>query len=81
MIAIFFQKGPNMIAISKNIVESRGYDFWTNLDEIYGRKDCNNIWSDSEFPLQSYLVPCFIKISIIFGLNCFLHCKHNWSLS
>ena len=29
-----FQKGPNMIAMSKFVQESRDYDSWTNLVKI-----------------------------------------------
>ena len=31
MLAILVKKGLNMLAISKIVLESRDYDFWTNL--------------------------------------------------
>ena len=47
-----------MIAKAKFVLESRDYDFWTNLVEINFRsmqsylvhfeRDCNHIWSDSD---------------------------------
>ena len=39
-----FQKGPNMIAMLKFVLESRGYDFWINLaKQVFD--DCKLIWS------------------------------------
>ena len=39
-----FRKGPNMIAMSKMLLESRDYDFWTNLAKTNFRS------------LQAYLI-------------------------
>ena len=64
-----FQRGPNMIAISKIVPGSRTYHFWPILAKtncwclqsylVPFERDCNYIWSDSQFTLQSYhyLVP------------------------
>ena len=66
-----YQLGPNMNAMSKIVLGSRDYDFWTNLVKINFRllqsylvffEDCNHIWSDSELTLQSYLVPMIPNI-------------------
>ena len=75
-----FQKGRNMIVMSKSILESRGYDFWTNLAEIvrFGTEiafifdplcyeDCNHIYFSSLLSLQSYLTLFMKIIAIIFG--------------
>ena len=58
------QLGPNMIAMSKSVLGSRDYDFWTNPVKVNFRllqsylvlfeRDCNHIWSDSELKLHSY---------------------------
>ena len=57
------QLGPNMIAMSKIVLRSGHYDFSTNLAKTNFRslqsyfvlfeKDCNHIWPDWEFTLQS----------------------------
>ena len=62
-----FQSGLNMIAISKFVLKSRDYDFWTNLAKTNFRS------------LQSYLVQ-FGKIAIIYGPIRYWHCKHIWPL-
>ena len=72
-----FEKGPNMITPSKIILESRDYDFLTNLVRINFRllqsylalfeKDCNDIWSDWELTFQSYLIAMTKIIAIISG--------------
>ena len=72
-----YQLGPNMIAMSKIVLWSRDYDFWTNLVEMNCRLlqsylvpfewDCNHIWSVSEQRLQSYLVLIVILFAIIYG--------------
>ena len=61
-----YQKGPNTIAMSKFVPESRDYDFWTkhmntNFRSLQSylvpfERDCNHIWSDTKLSLQSYLV-------------------------
>ena len=70
-----FQKGPNMIAMSKFVLESHDYDFWTNLVKtkfwslqsylILFERDCNHKWFVSELKLQLYLVHLKIIIAFI----------------
>ena len=59
-----FQWGPNMLAMSKIVLESRDYDVWTNLAKTNFRG------------LQAYLVPFETEIVDILGLNYDHHCKH-----
>ena len=76
--------------MSENVLQSRDYDFWTNLAIKNNRslqsylvaieKDCNHIWSNSVFRLQSYLVPLVMKIAFILGPHSDHHCNHIWSL-
>ena len=83
------QLGPNMIAMTKIVLESREYDFWTNLLKIKFRflqsylvlfgKDCNHIWSDWDLTLQSYIVHFGTEIVIIFSHLRDQDCKHIWS--
>ena len=79
------QKGPYMIAMSKFVLETRDYDFWTNLVKIKFRlsqsylvlfvRDCNYI-SDWKWTLQSYLVPIMISIAILFDSFFDQDCNH-----
>ena len=74
-----FQKGPNIIAMSKFVPDSPDFDFWTNHVQTNFRSlqsylvpienDCNYIWAASELRLQSYLGPFVINIAIIFSPN------------
>ena len=56
-----------MIAMSKIVLGSRNYDFWTNLVKINFRF------------LQSYMVPNIKIIAIIYGPLHKNHCNHIWS--
>ena len=87
----FFPRGPNMLAITKIVLEARDYDFlWTNhaktnfqcLQEylVPIEKDCKHIWSLSDSWLQPYLFPFFIKIASLFGPFHENYCNHMWSI-
>ena len=82
--------GPNMLAITEIVLESRDYDFWTNHAKtnfqyfqaylVPIERDYKHIWSVLNLRLQEYLVPLVMKIAFILDPHFDHDCKHNWSL-
>ena len=68
-----------MIAISKFVLKSRDYDFWTNLVQKRFQSLQIAIISGPNWErLQSYMVRLGIDIVIIFGPLFYEDCNHIW---
>ena len=71
------KRGSNMLAMPKMVLESREYDFWTNLAKTNFRwlqiylvpieRDCKHIRSPLWLWLQAFLVSFVTMIARIFG--------------
>ena len=81
-----FSRGPNMLAMSKMVLESRDYDFWTNLAETNFRWlpaylvlfQTGGLLTEIASISSLYRNWGFIHIGPILGLLYYQHCKHIW---